>query len=133
MGTGASRAYNSVLHLAIVAFTVALVWFAFGYYPQVIENYKTGNFPKKPILPAAVASSYKFPIETTSYRVIWEEQSGTYYAFINGQTLEEYLVNRDGAKLAVKTALSLNSLCGVNVLYVSVEELTIPARFQNDC
>jgi TRAP-type C4-dicarboxylate transport system permease small subunit len=124
------KIYNWVLTFSILAFTWALVWFAFVYYPKVVNQYKTGQFPKKLATGQVYASSYKFPIETSAFRLVYEVRSGTYYAFIAGQNLDQYLINRDSTQLALKTALSVQSLCGVNVIYSSVENLKIPDRFK---
>lgn len=135
MSESLSRVYNGVLHLAIVAFTASLVWFAFVYYPKVVANYQTGNFPQKALVPRAQAlRSYQFPLETDAFRIVREESADAYYAFIAGSTLEQYLVNRDAARLALKTALSQENLCEINVIYVSAERLAIPQKFQKpDC
>ena len=125
------KLYNLTLHFSIFFFTAALGWFAFVYYPRVITDYRTGDFPKKAFVPSAVAS-HQFPIETDFFKLIYEEGSGAYYAVINGATLDDYLISRDSAKLALKTALSVESLCDLNVIYISQDQLSIPERFVDD-
>jgi hypothetical protein len=128
------KLYSGILQLSILGLTWALVWFAFVYYPKVINDYKSGKVPTQSVLKPVSATSKKFPIETPAYRITYEENSRTYYVFIQGTNLEEYVFNRDNAKLALKTALSVENLCNINVFYAPVEELKIPENFnQTDC
>ena len=127
-----SRIYSGVLHLSIIVFTSALVWFAFVYYPKVVSQYKTGNFPKKMVVQPVAARSNKFPIETVAYRLVWDQNSDAYYAFIEGKNLDEYVVNRNNAQLALKTALSKETLCQVNIVYVSTGRLKVPPSLQDN-
>lgn len=124
---------SRILSASTLALAITLLWFAFVYYPKVVDDYKVGNFPKKGLIPQVAAISYKFPIETTIFRLDYDTGSVTYYAIIQGEALDEYVVNRDSAKLALKTALSLESLCEVNVIYVSAARLSIPHQFRADC
>lgn len=135
MSTFTSKIYSRVLQLSILTLTWALVWFSFVYYPKIIKEYKTGRVPTQSLLKPVSALSKKFPIQTTAYKLQYEEASQTYYAFIEGTNLEEYLFNRNNAKLALKTALSVQDLCNINVIYVSVERVKIPDNFNNysDC
>lgn len=135
MDTLSSKLYNPILTISTLALSAALVWFAFVYYPQVLSEYKTGKLPARSILKPVSANSQKFPIETTAYRLIHEENSGNYYAFIEGKTLDVYAFNRDNAKLAMRTALSTESLCNFMILYVSTENLKIPQNLKDnsDC
>ena len=130
-----SRIYTAVVQMSILVFTCVLVWFAFVYYPKVVNNYKTGNFPKKNFVSGVAAASFKFPIETKIFRLVYEENSGTYYAFISGENLDDYLINKNSAQLAMKTALSRDSLCNVNIVYVSTANLKIPEKYKGntDC
>lgn len=115
--------------------TGALIWFAFVYYPKVINQYKSGNVPNKSLLPPVAANSQKFPIETSIYRLVYEENSQTYYVFVEGAMLDSFEFNRQNAKLALKTALSVENLCDVNVIYASTQSLKVPQSFtdNSDC
>lgn len=130
-----SKLYTPLLYLSIFAFTLCLAWFAFGYYPKTIQKYESGNVPTKPLVGPVSATNTTLPIETTAYRVIYEEKSNSYYAFVQGETLDVFAVNRDNAKLALKTALSTQDLCDFNVLYVSSQGLKIPTNLSEntDC
>lgn len=130
-----SKIYNPLMYLTIVAFTLSLAWFAFGYYPKVIKKYQSGNVPTKPLVGPVSATNTTLPIETTAYRIIYEEKSNTYYAFVQGTILGAFTVNRDNAKLALKTALSTQDLCQFSVLYISSQGLKVPANLteNTDC
>lgn len=130
MGTITERIYTPVLQLSIVVLTSALVWFAFIYYPKVIENYKTGNIPKQSLIKPISAYSQKFPIETSAYRIVYQENSQTYYTFVEGSNLDHFVVNKNNAELAIKTALSYEKLCNLNIIYVSTQNLKVPQQFQ---
>jgi len=127
------RIYNVILQLSIVVFTAALVYFAFVYYPKVIRDYKSGKIPPgKPMIASVAAVGNKFPIETSGYRIVHEEKSNAYYVFIAGNSLDQYLLNKDGASLTLKSALSEDSLCDLNVIYVSTAKLEIPQQYKTD-
>ena len=130
MGDFATKIYNSVLQLSILVFTSALVYFAFVYYPKAINSYKNAALPQKAFVPSAVAQFNKFPIETAGFRIIWEKSSDTYYIFVKGATLNEYVDNKNRADLAMKNALSETSLCSLNIIYSSTSKLQVPDKFQ---
>lgn len=132
MNAMTARIYNLTLQVSVIAFTAALFWFAFIYYPKVVSEVASGKvLTSRSIQKPVYAQSTQFPIETSAYRIVYEDRSGTYYAFISGAKLDEFTFNRDNAKLALKTALSMENLCSVNVIYASVEKLSIPSKFQN--
>ena len=131
MGTITTKLYTPVLQLSIVALTSALVWFSFIYYPKVIHNYKTGNIKGRAVIKPVAANSTKFPIETTAYRIVYEESSQSYYTFVEGKNLDQFVVNKNNAELAIKTALSLEKLCGLNIIYASAANLKVPPQFQD--
>lgn len=121
---------------SIAVFAIALFWFAFIYYPKMTYDLQNGRIiPKPTVFTPAVAQGANLPVETANYRVSWESRSGTYYVFVNGKGLEEFVYNRDNAKLALKNALSADKLCGYNVIYVSTSKLSIPQRYldNSDC
>ena len=120
------------MEISVVILTSALVWFAFVYYPRVVNQYKSGAvLPTRTIYKPVYAESMQFPIETKAFRIVYEQKSGTYYAFIAGARLDEFVFNRDNAKLALKSALSLENLCNVKVIYASTGKLEIPDKFQD--
>lgn len=135
MGITTSKIYNQILAVSTLTLSAALVWFAFVHYPKVVSDYKTGKLPAQSIFKPVSATSQKLPIETPAYRLIYEEDSQTYYAFIEGKTLDVYAFNRDNARLALKTALSTVSLCDFTILYISSENLKVPQSLKdnNDC
>lgn len=135
MGLATAKIYNQILAISTLALSAALVWFAFAYYPKVLNDYKTGKLPARSLAKPVSATSQKFPIETAAYRLIYAEDSQTYYAFIEGKSLDVYAVNRDNAKLALKTALSTKNLCDFTILYISTENLKVPQNLKDnsDC
>lgn len=130
MGTITEKIYTPVLQVSIVALTAALAWFAFIYYPKVVSNYKTGNIPRQTLIKPVSANSQKIPIETSAYRITYQEDSQNYYAFVEGKNLDQFVVNKNNAELAIKTALSLEKLCNLNIIYVSAQNLKVPPQFQ---
>lgn len=129
------KVYTQIMDVTTLALTGALVWFAFVYYPKVINQYKTGNIPNKSIFTPVSANAQKFPIETTAYRLTYEDGSQTYYAFVEGNKLDVFEFNRQNAKLALKTALSVENLCSVKVIYVSTSNIKVPTNLSDnsDC
>ena len=129
------KLYNGILQGSILIFSVALVYFAFVYYPQTIRQYETGNLPaQKPFVAPVSAVSVSFPIEKDAYRITYEKDADSYYVFIAGNTLDEYAVNQNGARLALRSALSAESLCSYNVVYISSGNLQVPDQYKaSDC
>lgn len=131
-----NKFYPRVLQGTVVVLAVALFWFAFVYYPKVVTDFKLGKvFPDTTVFKPVSASSYRFPIETEAYRIEYAPDSGVYSVAVAGATLPEYVFNRDNAKLALKTATSLTSLCGVAVVYSSSTGLDVPVQYRDakDC
>ena len=126
VGRGAGKAYNVVLQLSIVVFTGALVWFSFVYYPKVVDNYKNIPLPVNKSLARVSADFSGFPIESEAFRITYESGANSYYIFVEGKNLAEYVEYKNSAVLALKTALSVDSLCNFNVIYVSTKQLTVP-------
>lgn len=127
------KIYNSALQLSVLVFTLALVYFAFVYYPSAVRQYKQSSIPgQKPLVAPVSAVTAKFPIETKNYRITYDEKSNTYYAFITGSKLDAYLLNRNSAQLTLKNALSAETLCTHNVIYASSENLEIPDQYKKD-
>ena len=129
------RFYNGILQGSILIFSAALVYFAFVYYPQAIRQYESGNIPaQKPFVAPVSADLNKLPIETDAYRITYEKDTDSYYVFIDGNTLDQYTVNQNGARLALMSALSAESLCSYNVVYVSSGNLQVPDQYKaSDC
>lgn len=126
------KVINPLMQFSIVALTGALVWFSFVYYPRVLGSYQTGNFIKKTIVPPAAATGTSFPVETEAYRLDYEAGSQTYYATVTGETLDAYTVNRDAARLSLKSILSLDSLCTLKIIYVSAAGFQVPDKFNKE-
>lgn len=129
------RFYNGILQGSILIFSAALVYFAFVYYPQAIRKYETGSLPaQKPFVAPVSAVSATLPIETDAYRITYEKDSESYFVFVNGQTLDQYILNQNGARLALMSALSVESLCAYSVVYISSANLQVPEQYKTpDC
>src|SRR3989344_6968086 len=127
--------YNGILQGSILIFSAALVYFAFVYYPQTIRQYEAGNFPvQKSLIAPVSAVSVNFPIETDAYRITYEADSESYFVFVGGATLNDYLSNQNSAQLALKSALSAESLCAHSVVYISSSNLQVPDQYKvSDC
>src|SRR3989344_8027773 len=95
------RLYNGILQGSILIFSAALVYFAFVYYPQTIRQYESGSIPlQKSFITPVSAVSTSFPVETDAYRITYEKDADSYYLIISGNTLDEYVLNQNGARLA---------------------------------
>lgn len=125
-----TKIFTVFLQLAIGLFTICLVWFSFVFYPRIVDRYKGVGLPQKNGIPDASASD-GFPIETAEYRVVYEQGSNTYYAFIQGKNIADFVDNKNRASLALKNSLSLESVCNLNVIFVSSEQLEIPQDYKN--
>lgn len=123
------RLYNSILQGSILIFTSILVYFSFVYYPQAVNFYKSVNVASKPLISPVVAQSNQFPIETNNYKITFEEASETYYVFVEGDNLDTFSINKQGAELALKNAISENSLCNTNIIYASSSNFKVPHRY----
>lgn len=129
------KLYNGILQGSILLFSAALVYFAFVYYPQTIRQYESGDIPRgRPFIAPVSAVSDKLPIETDAYRITYEKDTDSYYVIISGNTLDQYAVNQNGARFALMSALSLESLCSYNVIYISSANLQVPEQYKAlDC
>jgi hypothetical protein len=124
-----------IMQVSIVLLAVVLFWFAFVYYPKTIQNIQTGKitFGSK-IFESAKASSFVFPIETAGYKIEKSQDGESYYVFVSGEDLVQYEANRNNARLTLKTALSAEDTCGINVVYVSSSKLNVPEGLKSgDC
>lgn len=135
MGNFSDTKINLFLQGSIVILTIMLFWFAFVYYPKMTYDLQSGKIlPKPTIFTPVVAQGSRLP-ETPNYRVSYESRSGTYYVFVKGKSLQEFVFNRDNAKLALKNALSTDRLCSFNVIYVASSKLSVPQKYLDnlDC
>lgn len=130
MNQKALTLYNKTLQITVILLSIALFWFAFIFYPTIVGDLRSQSiFSKNHAITNVSASNSSFPIETPAYRITFEPKSGTYYVFVKGANLTEYIFNRNSAKLALKTALSMDSVCSLNVIYVSDSGLKVPQKY----
>ena len=129
-GSHHSRAFTVILQLSIFFFTVSLAWFSFVYYPKAVDKFATVGLPQQRVVSKA-ANFGEFPIETDQYRIVYEESSNTYYAFIEGKNIAEFADNKNGASLALKSALSLDSVCTLNVIFAPAAKIDVPQDLKN--
>jgi len=124
------KLFTIVIQLSIGIFTLALMWFAFIYYPGITEKYEGVGLPASTIISSATTFS-SFPIETSQFRVTYEIGSNTYYAFIEGDNIADFGDNKNRSTLAIKSVLSLESVCDLNVIYSSTAKLNVPQELKN--
>lgn len=124
-----------VMQGATTILSIMLFWFAFVYYPKTILNIETGKISiGSKILKPVTATSYVLPIDTEGYRIEKSREDDNYYVIVKGRNLAQYEVNRNNARLALKTALSLETTCSINVVYVSSSKLNVPDSLKSgDC
>lgn len=130
------KTFTLIMQVSIILLALVLFWFAFVFYPETITDIKTGkiSFFSPKIFESAKASSYVFPITTSGYKIEKSREGDSFYVFINGEDLVAYAANRNNARLALKTALSLEDTCSINVVYVSSAKLNVPESLKSgDC
>ncbi len=115
----------------ILVFAFCLIWFAFVYYPGITHDRNFLQTLKAPFQKKIVASSSSFPIETKNYRITYEQGSNLYYVFLSGDSVNVYVENKNVADLALKNALSVETLCSVKVIYASSANIAVPAQYRN--
>ena len=123
---GLGRTYTAILQISILVFGASLAWFAFIYYPKVVDRYKNVPLPSTQKFGNVSASFSGFPIETKNYRVTYEAKPNSYYVFVEGEDLPAFVDNKNRAILALKSTLSVESVCKLNIFYVSAARLEIP-------
>ncbi|OGD86587.1 hypothetical protein A2164_03470 [Candidatus Curtissbacteria bacterium RBG_13_35_7] len=119
-----------ILQISIASFTICLVWFAFIYYPQIVKKFQKVGLPQTKVILNIEATSGSFPIETALYTIKYEKDSNTYYAFINGANSAEFVDNKNSATLALKSLLSVESICNLNVIFASTAGLDLPRELK---
>src|SRR3989344_3549828 len=118
------------LQISIFAFTISLVWFSFVYYPKIIDKFSKVGIPQ-PRIPSKAVNFGEFPVETDQFRIVYEQKSDTYYAFIEGDNINEFKENKNASNLALKNALSIESVCSLKVIYAPVVKLDISQDLKN--
>jgi len=127
------KIFRTLTQLSVLVFTVALVYFAFVYYPKVLDKYKNQGVPgAKPVVAPVSAGEKKFPVETKNFRIEYSEDSDTYYVFVTGDKLDQFLINRNSAALTLKNTLSVDSLCSYKVIYSGQGGLRVPDQYKAD-
>jgi hypothetical protein len=110
------------LQILIVIFTFCLMWLAFVIFPKIAKEQSRGlNFHP---IPQVLASTKSFPISTPFYGIS-QEKSGIYHVVVEGKFMDEYLENKNAAQLALKNALSADTLCGQKIIYTSAAQLDL--------
>lgn len=120
------KIFTVFLQASIGAFAIALFWFAFIYYPKAVDSYKNIPLPIKKTAGKVSANFNNFPIQTDAFKITYEDGPNSYYVFVNGDNLAQFVEDKNSAVLALKTALSLESVCKLNIFYVSTKRLKIP-------
>lgn len=123
---GLAGIHTLIIQISILVFGASLVWFAFIYYPKVLDKYKNVPLPSSQSFGKVSANFSGFPIETTIFRITYEAKPNSYYVFVEGDTLPVFVDNKNRGILALKSALSLESVCKLNIFYVSTQRLEIP-------
>ena len=127
-----NKHYSAILQASVLCLGGLLFWFAFVYYPGVVADLKLGKtLPANIVFKPVSATSHTFPIKTETYRIEFDQTANVYYSAIAGRTLPEYVFNRDNAKLALKSALSMDDLCTVDVAYASREGFEVPQQYRD--
>lgn len=123
---GLGGVHTLIIQISILAFGASLVWFAFVYYPKVLDKYKNVPLPTSQSIGKVSANFSGFPIETTQFRITYEAKPNSYYVFVEGDSLPAFVDNKNRAILALKSALSVESICKLNIFYVSAQRLEVP-------
>lgn len=114
-----SKILDRVLKAATVFLTLSLVWFSLVFYPKVVNQYKSYQTRGGGLVGNVEASSKSLPYENGHFKIQYLEKSNVYVVTILAQTADQYTQYQDEAGLTLKNILSLDKLCGLNIVYSS--------------
>ncbi len=129
-----SNILDRVLKASIVVFTLALVWFAFVYYPKVINQFKHQPTTGGGLVGNVEASSKSLPYGNGRFTIQYSSTSNVYVIMVSAQTVDQYTQYKSEADLTLKNILSMDRLCGLNITYSSNLPFAGPDKSsQNHC
>lgn len=114
-----SNILDRVLKISIIVFTLALVWFAFVYYPKVVNQFKHQPATGGGLVGNVEASSKSLPFGNNHFRIQYLEKSNVYAVMVSAQTTDQYRQYKSEADMTLKNILSLDRLCGLNNIVYS--------------
>jgi hypothetical protein len=126
------KIYPYTVKFTIISLTIAFFWFTFVFYPKAIKNYQSQSNISTRLTPLVLADSHSLPIDTSAYTISFNKNTDSYGVIVKANDYLSYTVNRNSAKLALKSALSVESLCSFNVTYSPQKGLKIPKSLINE-
>ncbi|HCS79348.1 TPA: hypothetical protein DIV55_06465 [Patescibacteria group bacterium] len=110
---------DKILKASIVFLTLALVWFSVVFYPKAINKFKSQPKNDGGLIENVQASSRSLPYVNSHFTIEYLSQSNVYVIMVSAQTVDQYAQYKSEAELTLKNILSMDRLCGLNVLYSS--------------
>ncbi len=113
----------------ILVFFAVLVYFTLIYYPNSLNKASLSVTFKPFFKDKVVVNTANFPLVTDSYKITYASDSNLYYVFVEGSTLPVYIDNKLAAQLSLKNTLSLESLCSLKIIYMSVSQIELDQKY----
>ena len=118
MQTDLSKLLDGVVKTATVFLTFALVWFSLVYYPKVLNQFKNQS-GERSLVGVVSAGSLGLPYDNGNFRIEYSAKQNIYLVAIRARTPEGYGQFVSESQITLKNILSLDNLCGLNVVYMS--------------
>ena len=120
-----------ILQLFLVGFTGVFLFFMALYWPMLMANRTPTVRENFSLLNNVRADDMSgFPITTKEYKISYESRSDTYYVFVAGSTVAQFVENKNSAQLALKNKLMEETLCRKQIIYSSTSGISIPTEFK---
>ncbi len=121
-----------ILQLFLVGFSGVFLFFMALYWPMLMANRTPTVRENGGILDEVRAGegSGGCPIETSEYKISYEARSDSYYVFVKGVTVSQFVENKNAAQLALKNKLMEESLCDKQIIYAPSMGIEVPAEFK---
>jgi len=111
-----AKTLDLVIKAAIIILALALFWFTFVYYPQVVNKFQA---QRTSFVTNVMASSTGLPFQNDHFKIEYIPKQNSYKIVIFAQTLDQYNQYKTESGLALKNILSLDKLCSLNISYES--------------
>ncbi len=111
-----TKTLDLTIKIAIIILALALFWFAFVYYPQVVNKFQ-GH--RASFVTNVQASSKSLPYQNNHFKIEYAPAQNAYKITILAQTLDQYDQYKTESNLVLKNILSLDKICGLNIFYES--------------
>ncbi len=111
-----TNTFDLTIKTAIIILALALFWFAFVYYPQIVNKFQAR---KSSFVTNVLASSTGLPYQNSHFKIEYSPKQNAYKITVFAQTLDQYDQYKAESSLALKNILSLDKTCNLNIIYQS--------------